>query len=115
MDLKEIVEIVQAEVICDGGCDDQDMPVVAFASDLMSEVLTIVDNGVLLITGLANQQTIRTAEMSDISYILLVRNKQATPEMITLAQENGIVLLQCSYSMYKTCGLLYQAGLEAVY
>lgn len=114
MNLEEIIEILDVVVVC--GDPQTASPVtVAFASDLMSEVLTITDNEILLITGLANQQTIRTAEMSDISYIILVRKKQATPEMIALAQENGIVLLQCNYSMFKTCGLLYQAGLKAVY
>jgi hypothetical protein len=45
----------------------------AFASDLMSDVLTLDCNGVLLVTGLCNMQTIRTAEMADVSCILFVR------------------------------------------
>ena len=67
------------------------------------------------LTGLVNIQTIRTSEMSDIQNIVLVRNKKATPEMIAMAEENGIVVMQCSYSMYKSCGLLYQNGVNPVY
>ncbi|MGM0432296.1 MAG: DRTGG domain-containing protein [Spirochaetota bacterium] len=86
-----------------------------FASDLMSEVLTLLDDGILLITGLSNIQAIRTAEMSDISQILFVRGKKPTDKMTELARENGIVLITTSYSMFKSSYLLYAAGLKPVY
>jgi len=87
----------------------------AFASDLMSDVLTLTVDGVLLITGLASLQTVRTAIIADISCILLVRNKQITDDMLTLAEDNDIVLLRTDVSMFRASGLLYAAGLRAVY
>ena len=87
----------------------------AFASDLMSDVLTLDTDALMLITGLCNQQTIRTAEMADISCILIVRGKNITPEMLTLANENNMIVIQCSYSMFKTVGILYNAGMKPVY
>lgn len=87
----------------------------AFASDLMSDVLTLKHCDFMLITGLSNIQSIRTAEMSDIRVILFVRNKSVDAEMITLAEENDMVLLRTPYSMFKTAGLLYGAGLKPVY
>ena len=42
----------------------------AFACDLMSDVLTFVNQEILLITGLSQLQSLRTAEMLDIKYIL---------------------------------------------
>ena len=87
----------------------------AFAADLMSDVLRLNTENMLLITGMANLQVIRTAEMSDIPFILFVRDKKVTPEMKELAQENGILLLQCKQSMFKVCGELYKAGLPPVY
>ncbi len=86
-----------------------------FASDLMSDVLTQSNDHVLLITGLANMQTIRTAEMSDINCVVFARNKKATPEMIELAKESDIVLIACRYSLFRTCGLLYQAGVKPIF
>lgn len=86
-----------------------------FASDLMSDVLTIDTENLLLITGLNNLQTIRTSEMSDISFILFVRDKKVSAEMKDLACENGIVLIECGYSMFKTCSVLGELGLEPVY
>lgn len=112
--VKEIIGVLDARLLC--GEERQDYGVeVAFASDLMSDVLTLKDDHVLLITGLANMQTIRTAEMSDIHCVVFARNKKASPEMIELARENDIVLIECRYSMFKTCGLLYGAGLKAIY
>jgi predicted transcriptional regulator len=114
MKLKEVATILNAEVICGQNKLEKEVQAV-FASDLMSDVLTIDSEKLLLLTGLVNIQTIRTSEMSDIQNIVLVRNKEATMEMIAMAEENGIVIMQCSYSMYKSCGLLYQNGLNPVY
>lgn len=87
----------------------------AFASDLMSDVLTGDFEQLVLVTGLSNLQSIRTAEMSDISEIIIGRNKEVTPEMIELAEENDIILLQSAYSLFRISGMLYQAGIKPVY
>lgn len=114
MNLKEVASILNAEVICGQNKLEREVQAV-FASDLMSDVLTIDSDQLLLLTGLVNIQTIRTSEMSDIKNIVLVRNKKASPEMIALAEENRIVIMQCSYSMYKACGLLFHEGINPVY
>lgn len=87
----------------------------AFASDLMSDVLTGDYNKTILITGLSNLQSIRTAEMSDIREVVIGRNKEVSQEMIQLAQESDIVLLQSSYSLYRISGILYEAGISPVF
>ena len=87
----------------------------AFSSDLMSDVLTLDTEHILLITGLANPQLIRTAEMADIEVVLLARGKKATPEMIKLAEEVGLVLLETSFSIFRVSGILYENGLSPVY
>ncbi len=116
MKLSDIIQTVDGEVICGHNRIDAGPEVEhAFASDLMSDVLTLKHCDFMLITGLANIQCIRTAEMSDIRVILFVRNKPVDAEMIALAEENDMVLLRTSYSMFKTVGLLYNAGLKPVY
>jgi len=114
MKVKNLAEVLDARIVCGDHLADHAIEV-AFASDLMSDVLTLKNDNVLLITGLANVQTIRTAEMSDISCIIFARNKKASPEMIGLARENDMVLLECRYSVFKTCGLLYQAGVQPIF
>ena len=114
MTIREILSLVQGEILCGEDSLDQTQRA-AFASDLMSDVLTIKIDNFLLITGLANIQAIRTAEMSDVKCVLLVRGKEATDEMIELAKENGMVLIRTPFSMFKTSGILFSAGLSPVY
>lgn len=87
----------------------------AFASDLMSDVLTLDHLNPLLITGLSNLQTIRTAEMADIRVIVLARGKKATEEMIELATEHGMTLIETPFSVFRTSGMLYQHGIKPIY
>ncbi len=114
MKIKEIVDILNAKVVCGSAYIDNEISC-GFASDLMSDVLTLDTDKMVLITGLANMQTIRTVEMADINCIVFVRNKQITPEMLALAQEQDLVLLQCKYSMFNSVGKLFTAGLSPVY
>lgn len=114
MKVNEIAKILDAKILC--GEDNLDLEFeCAFASDLMSDVLTTQADGMLLLTGLANVQTIRTAEMSDIQGVVIVRNKAVSPEMIDLARENDIVLFACKVSMFKASGLLYEKGLKPLF
>lgn len=114
MTIREIAGIVQGEVLCGHEHLDDNVGQ-AFASDLMSDVLTIKTDDFLLITGLANIQSVRTAEMSDVRYILFVRGKAVTEDMTRLAEDNDMVVLTTSFSMFKASGLLYGAGLKPVY
>lgn len=114
MKINEIIEILEAKVVCGKELGDTEI-VRGFASDLMSDVLTLDTDQMVLITGLANMQTIRTVEMADVQCVLFVRNKKVTKEMQDLAKENEVVLLQCKYSMFNAVGKLFVAGLEPVY
>nr|WP_320120550.1 hypothetical protein [uncultured Marinifilum sp.] len=110
----DVVDKLNARVVC-GDCDSNQEIYYGFASDLMSDVLTIDTENLLLITGLNNLQTIRTSEMSDISFILFVRDKKVSEEMKELACENSIVLIECGFSMFKACSVLGELGLQPVY
>jgi predicted transcriptional regulator len=112
--IAEIIKLTEARVIA--GNPDKSVNIErAFSSDLMSDVLTLDDHQIVLITGLANVQLIRTVEMADIPVVLLARNKKADEEMIKLAEENGIVLLGTPYSIFRTSGILYENGLKPLY
>ena len=113
MNLEQVIDLVNAKVVA--GTSQKRKVDNGFCSDLMSDVLTIDTERMLLITGLANVQTIRTAEMADVQCILLVRNKKASAEMVRLAEENGMVLMETPFSMFKVAGMLYEFGLKPVY
>jgi len=114
MTIREIAEIIDGRVIC---CEDRVSTSVeyAFSSDLMSDVLTIEKENLLLITGLANLQTIRTSEMSDISCIIFARDKKIGEEMVSLAKENNMILVESPHSVFYISGELYKAGIKSIY
>ena len=113
MKVSEIARLINAHIICNSD-DDREVSK-AFASDLMSDVLTLETDNTLLITGLANVQAIRTAEMSDINCIVFARNKKVNEEMKKVALENDIVLLETSFSVFRTSGILYQEGIKPIF
>ena len=113
MKISEVKRILNADVLC----GDQHMVnevSTAFGSDLMSDVLAFVKGKTLLLTGLINQQVVRTAEMADLSAIVFVRGKKPEMEIIELAMENNIVMLSTKDTMYTASGKLYSNGLEGV-
>jgi serine kinase of HPr protein (carbohydrate metabolism regulator) len=114
MKVKEIVDILNLRVVAGHKLLEKDVEY-AFASDLMSDVLTLDNNGILLITGLSNHQALRTAEMSEISAIIVARNKRTTEEMRTLAEENETILLESEYSVFRVSGELYKNGIKPVF
>jgi predicted transcriptional regulator len=114
MTIREIAEIIDGKVIC---CEDKISTSVeyAFSSDLMSDVLTVEKENLLLITGLANLQTIRTSEMSDITCIVFARDKKIGEDMVALARENNMILVESPHSMFHISGELYKAGIKSIY
>lgn len=113
MKFKEIKEILNAKVLTDNFNEDQEVKY-AFASDLMSDVLAYANNDTLLITGLNNPQVVRTAEMMDISIVVLVRGKLPLKETIDLANENLLTIISTDYIMFKACGLLFEKGMKGL-
>lgn len=110
MDLQRIKTLLDAEFLCGDDCSDKKVEMVA-ASDLMSDVLAFIKSGSLLLTGLVNQQVVRTAEMSEVAAICFVRGKLPQEETIKLAIEKKIPLLATKLSMYESCGRLHKEGL----
>ncbi len=111
MKIREIKDILEAEVICGEELLDNEVSS-AFGSDMMSDVLAYAKSDSVLLTGLVNPQTIRTALMLDMEAIVFVRAKKLTDDVITLARESGIAVLSTEYRMFETCGKLYAKGLK---
>ena len=115
MNLKEVAELINAEVIN----SERDLAEItipcAYACDLMSDVLAFCSPGSLLLTGLTNIQIVRTAQMLDLPAVVFVRGKIPLEETVNLAKESGIPVLLFKYSLYEVCGRLYAAGVKPSY
>ncbi|MCU0643769.1 MAG: DRTGG domain-containing protein [bacterium] len=113
MTLAEVKETLQAELLT----QDSDLSLEvhsACASDMMSDVLAFTRPECLIITGLANQQTLRTVEIADALAVLFVRGKRPDQDMIAVANAKKIPLLATNFCMYDACGLLFNKGLCGV-
>lgn len=111
MTLAELSDLLQAKLHC---CEDKIDSQISFvcAGDLMSDILVFSQPHALLVTGLVNIQVIRTAEMLDIAAIVFIAGKVPSGEMLELARKKGIPLLSTKNTLYLSCGLLYEAGME---
>ncbi len=112
MKLRKVLEIIEGKVISKNVDLDTEVQM-GCGADLMSDVLAFTHEGTLLMSGLTNPQIVRTAEMAGIKAIVFVRGKIPPQETIALAEEKGIPLLASKYTMFETCGRLYQAGLPS--
>jgi predicted transcriptional regulator len=115
MRLDEVIKIIDGRLLTDtsdaeltkevnGGC----------AADLMSDVLAHGRPGAVLVTGLCNLQVVRTAQMAEVSAIILALGKQPPEETIELANQERATLISSSYGVFELCGRLYQQGLPSL-
>jgi predicted transcriptional regulator len=112
MKLSEVLQIIDGRIISKEV--DLDTEVTSGGgADSMSDVLAFAQDDMLLMTGLANPQVVRTAEMAGTAAIVFVRGKIPPPETIALAEQKGIPLLASRYTLFETCGRLFMAGLPA--
>ena len=110
MQIRDIVKILDAEILYAGDLAAEILS--ACGSDMMSDVLAFVKEQGMLLTGLVNPQTVRTAEMMDMRCIVFVRGKLPGPDMLELAKQHNIALLSTRQRMFTACGKLYAAGLH---
>lgn len=110
MKMSMIRDLLEAEVLCCEENLDHDV-FSACGSDMMSDVLAYVKDQAVLLTGLVNPQVIRTAEMMDMKCIVFVRSKKPSEAMVSMAADDGIVMMASDLRMYDACGTLYVNGL----
>lgn len=113
MRIRDVRDILTAEVLCGEEMLDQEVTS-ACGADLMSDVLAFVKDQAVLLTGLLNLQVVRTAEMMDMKCIVVVRGKTPDEKLIDFADSRDIAMLRTPYTMYTACGKLYNNGLVGV-
>ncbi len=111
MKLAEIKRILECEVWT--GEDDLSMELATVvASDGMSEILAFASPGALMITGLTNIQSVRTADIANVRAMIYIRGKRPADNVIALAREMNIPVLGTKLGMFDVCGILREHGLK---
>lgn len=111
MKLAEIKDVLQCEVLAGEGDLSREVETVV-ASDGMSEILAFAQPGALMITGLTNVQSVRTADIANARAIVYIRGKRPDTKAITLARQGDIPVLATDLGMFDVCGILHRLGLK---
>ena len=111
MKLAEIRDILECEILTGEDALSLDLETVV-ASDGMSEILAFAHPGALMITGLTNIQSVRTADIANVRAMIYIRGKRPAANTISLAQESGIPVLATRLGMFDVCGILRERGLK---
>ncbi len=79
------------------------------ASDLMSDVLLVDQDDMLLITSLASDQVLRTAQIVGASGVVVSNGKPLPSTMIDVARSLGMPLVTAPHPKYQCCVRIHQA------
>ncbi len=112
MTLKEIQNLLDAEILCgDDECLERKVRI-CFACDLISEMLLYLKPHALLITSLTNAHVIHTAQVMDAKAVIFVGGRKPDQSVIKSAEQNNIPMLTTSLLTFDCCGRLYEKGIK---
>ena len=105
MTMSKVAEVLQAEVLVKGDGMSRRVGHV-MASDLMSDVLL---DDMLLLTSLASDQVLRTAQIVGAVGVVVVNGKPLPSSMVNVANDLGMTLATSRLSKYDACVAVHTA------
>lgn len=103
MNFVDILEQLPAHIVCKSS-DFPGRPLRhVVASDLMSDVLVADFEDFVIVTSLASEQTVRTADIVGARGVILVNDKTPQAAMKALAVQQDITVLSTPLSMFEAC------------
>jgi hypothetical protein len=108
--ISDIIETLPAHVVYSTENSHEIQIDAVVAGDLMSDVLVTLEPGCLLVTSLATEQAIRTADVVNAAAVLLVNDKLPSAGMKTLAEECAVPLLATPLPLFDACIALSEIG-----
>ena len=107
MKITDIVKILEGKLVA-GGESDRTVGAVV-ANDLMSDVLLNDADDMLLLTSLASDQAIRTANIVGAMAVVVHDSKPLPQTMCQVADTLGIPLVSSPLSKYESCVRIHAA------
>jgi len=103
MNLKQVVETLDAKplVVLDGW--EELVIEEVFASDLISDILVSEGDDQLLLTSLTSPQVVRTASLVGATAIILVYRRQTPPELEAAARQQDLPLFRSTMTKFEAC------------
>ncbi|HON85317.1 MAG TPA: DRTGG domain-containing protein [Syntrophorhabdaceae bacterium] len=111
MNLRDVKEILNAEVLCCEDLLDREVKT-CFACDLISEMLLHVQSNTLLVTSLTNAHILHAAQVMDALAVVFVAGKRPDATVIKKSEQSGLPLMTTKKLIFECCGLLYLNGVR---
>ncbi|HOU33188.1 MAG TPA: serine kinase [Synergistaceae bacterium] len=110
MTVREVLEKIGAEVLCDAGAD---RPVKgAVVGDLLSFVMGNASEGAVWVTVVAHANVAAVAVLKDMPCILIAADREAAPDFIERCRREEIAVGRSPRSPFDLCGALWELGLR---
>ncbi len=108
MTMIEVADVLKAEVLVKGEGFHKTVKHVV-ASDLMSDVLLVDEDEMLLLTSLASDQVLRTAQIVGAVGVVVVNGKPLPSSMVNVANDLRMTLATSRFSKYEACIAVHAA------
>jgi hypothetical protein len=107
MTVREILPALKASLLFEA---DLNRPVrTVVACDLMSDVLVVDDDDILLLTSLASDQAVRTAQVVGAVAVVVVNGKPLPSSMADVARSLHVTLATSTMTKYEACVAVHAA------
>ena len=108
MTIDEVAKVLGGRVLVKEEGADRSVGFVV-ASDLMSDVLLVDAEDILLLTSLASDQVLRTAQIVGAMGVVVHNDKPLPSSMLDVARRLGISLATVPYAKYESCVRVHAA------
>jgi len=107
MTVRDLLPALSAEVLYAGDLTRPASNIVA--CDLMSDVLVVDADDILLLTSLASDQAVRTAQIVGASAVVIVNGKPLPSSIAEVARSLHVTLATSPLSKYEACVAVHEA------
>ena len=107
MNVQDAISVLNAELMVRGDAFLKEIKHI-IASDLMSDVLLVDEEDMLLLTSLASDQVLRTAQIVGAVAVIVVNGKSLPSSMKQVALDLGMTLAVAKQSKFDACIAIHQ-------
>ncbi len=83
-----------------------------YAADLLSDVMGNAQEGDVWVTLQKHVNIVAVAQLKGLAAIVLVNGRQAEPDTVARAAEQGVAIITTPLSAFDAAGRLYELGLR---
>jgi len=107
MKTAELLKLIKGEIL-GHNFDSDDIISGAYACDMLSRVVSSIEDGQVWITILNSINVVAVASLSECPCVILAEEVKMDSDVIKRADDNNIAIISSPLSAYEICGLIYK-------